>query len=79
MTGEPLLTKGIPPDPLPKTFKLNCIGEYCPFGRQLRIFVALADIGFTSEFDARTKLFSRWKTERRSVFADMVNKRADLV
>lgn len=54
MPGEPLLTKGNPPDPLPKTFKLNCIGEYCPFGRQLRIFVALADIGFTSEFDART-------------------------
>lgn len=55
MPGEPLLTKGNPPDPLPKTFKLNCIGEYCPFGRQLRIFVALADIGFTSEFDARTR------------------------
>ena len=54
MPGEPLLTKGNPPDPLPKTFKLNCIGEYCPFGRQLRIFVALADIGFTSEFDVRT-------------------------
>ena len=54
MPGEPLLTKGKPPDPLPKTFKLNCIGEYCPFGRQLRIFVALADIGFTSEFDVRT-------------------------
>lgn len=54
MPGEPLLTKENPPDPLPKTFKLNCIGEYCPFGRQLRIFVALADIGFTSEFDAHT-------------------------
>lgn len=79
MTGEPLLTKGNPPDPLPKTFKLNCIGEYCHFGRQLRIFVALADIGFTLENGTRTNLFSRWKTERCSVFADMVNKRADLV
>ena len=54
MTGEPLLTKGNPPDPLPKTFKLKCIGEYCPFGRQLRIFVALADIGFTLENGTRT-------------------------
>ena len=73
------MKKGIPPDPLPKTFKLNCIGEYCPFGRQLRIFVALADIGFTLENDTRTKLFSRWKTERCSVFGNMVNERAGSV
>ena len=58
MPGEPLLTKENPPDPLPKTFKLNCIGEYCPFGRQMRIFVALADIGFTWEYDDGTNFFS---------------------
>ena len=41
MPGEPLLTKGIPPDPLPKTFELNEIGVGLSLGRQLTSFAVL--------------------------------------
>lgn len=39
--GTPFYKKGIPPDPLPKTLKLNGIGVGLSLGRRLTSFAVL--------------------------------------
>ena len=81
VAGEtPFYKKGISPGPFLKKFKTEEYW-YVSFSRKAdcKFQLSLTGTCFTLEFDARAMSVSRWKTERRSVFENMVNERTGSV